>query len=195
MELQHINITLPVEGDLNLDLVRFIDVFHRWVGEQSLGELLIDVADYRHVGRGPLVALIGHEADYSIDLTDGRYGLRYGRKATLAGSNDDRLKQAWWSAAHVCELLEAEFSESGLKFSRTDFELTINDRALAPNKPNTYGSCREEIESFLRALWETEDFSLETEQEPRKLFGLKCRVDGKDFDLDKLLERTATASS
>ncbi len=42
----------------------------------------------------PGLMLIGHEADYSLDQTDGVLGLRYNRKAPLAGTNLDRLIQA-----------------------------------------------------------------------------------------------------
>ena len=58
------------------------------------GELLLDVADYRHVPAGPGVMLIGNEGDYSVDNTGDRLGIRYNRKAALDGDNQDRLRQA-----------------------------------------------------------------------------------------------------
>src|SRR5205807_2486817 len=85
IELQHINVKLLLEGGDDLDPV--IPIFHSWIQNQPFGELLIDVADYRHVHHGPGIVLIGHEADYSLDQTDGRLGLRYNRKAPLPGSN------------------------------------------------------------------------------------------------------------
>ena len=42
-------------------------------------KLLLDVADYKHVQEGPGIVLIGHEADYSLDLGGGRAGLVYDR--------------------------------------------------------------------------------------------------------------------
>jgi hypothetical protein len=149
MELQHVNVKMYVEGDVTFDLQRIVEVFHRWVSEQSLPGLWIDVADYRHVPAGPGIVLIGHEADYSFDNTDNRLGLRYNRKHPLAGSNHDRLTQAFHSAADVCRRLEHEFATHGLKFSRREFEMFINDRALAPNTAETRQECVSEIESFL----------------------------------------------
>ena len=105
MELQHINVKIYVDGDLAIDPAAFIDVFHEWVREHTLDELLIDVADYRHVPAGPGVMLIGHEGDYSMDNAGDRWGLRYNRKAAVDGSNDDRLRQALCSAVRACQLL------------------------------------------------------------------------------------------
>ena len=53
MNVQHVNVKFFVDGELNVDWERFIEVFHVWVAEQSTDELLIDVADYRHVPMGP----------------------------------------------------------------------------------------------------------------------------------------------
>ena len=75
-------------------------------------ELLLDVADYRHVHEGPGVVLIGHQANYSVDNTDNRLGVRYNRKAPLDGTNQDRLTQATRAALTAFQRLEAE---SGLK--------------------------------------------------------------------------------
>ena len=64
MNVQHVNVKFFVDGELNVDWERFIEVFHVWIAEQSTDELLIDVADYRHVPMGPGVILVGHEEDY-----------------------------------------------------------------------------------------------------------------------------------
>ncbi len=179
MDLQHINVKIYVDDELTVDPARFIEVFHRWIRERTLEELLIDVADYRHVPDGPGVLLIGHEADYSMDNRSGRYGLRYNRKAPLEGSNQDRFLQAMRSAAHACRLLEAEFKTEGpLKFSRQHFELFINDRALAPNTPETYTACWPELEAFLKTLLGGRDeFSLKHHSsDPRSRFGVSVTL-------------------
>ncbi len=182
MNLQHVNVKLMVEGDLNVDPARFIEVFHQWIRDEALEELLIDVADYRHVPSGPGVMLIALEADYSMDHADNRWGLRYNRKAPLEGANEGRFRQALRSAANASRLLEEEFAGTdGLKFSRREFELFINDRALAPNTPETYASCKPELESFLKQWLGHDEFSLEHRSDPRRLFGVSVKV-AKDFD-------------
>ena len=174
MELQHINVKFFVDGELNVDLEEFINVFHRLVGEQAMDEMMIDVADYRHVPDGPGIVMVGLEADYAIDQKDGRYGLRYNRKAPLEGSNQDRLRDAFDKAQKTCALLEGELT--GVRFSRSEFELFINDRALAPNTPDTLASAQPEIESFLRDGLGQSEFEINFESEPRKLFGAVIRL-------------------
>lgn len=150
MEFQHINVKLFVEGDLAVDPSRFINVFHEWIQTRAMPELLIDVADYCHVPAGPGVLLIGHEADYSMDNTGNRWGLRYHRKMPMDGTNVERMKQAFSSAAAAAGKLESHFAENGapIRFSRTEFEMFVNDRALAPNTPETLAVFRREVESF-----------------------------------------------
>ena len=195
MELQHVNVKLYVDGDLAVELVRFIEVFHQWIRDSILDELLIDVADYRHVPDGPGVLLVGHEADYSMDQTDGRVGLRYNRKAPVEGSNEDRFRQAFASAARACRLLEERFADDGpLRFSRQEFELFINDRALAPNTDETFVAYKPQIESFLTATLGHSDFSLERRAAKRSRFGVHVTV-AKAFDLDAIAATLKSSAS
>jgi len=189
LNLQHINVKIYVEDDSGVDLSRFIDVFHRWIKQQSLDELLIDVVDYRHVPAGPGVILIGHEADYAMDNKGGRLGLLYNRKAQLDGSNADRFGQALSSAAKACQMLENEFKDNGaLIFSRQEFELFINDRAIAPNTAETLRNCQDEIVSFLTDTVGHDQFSLEHHSDPRQRFGVEVKV-AKAFELAAISSR------
>ena len=174
LNLQHVNVKLFVDGELNVDLEEFINVFHPLVAQQAMDEMMIDVADYRHVPYGPGVVMVGLEADYSIDHKDGRWGLRYNRKAPLEGSNQDCLKDAFAKAHATAELLESKIS--GLKFSRSHFELFFNDRALVPNTPQTLAAAQPEIETFLRDTLGQSEFEVEYVSEPRKLFGATIRL-------------------
>ena len=176
MNIQHVNIKFFVESDFTIDLERLIEVFHGWVAEQSTTELLIDVADYRHVPDGPAVVLIGHEADYVLDKTDGRPGLLYNRKAACDGTNNDKLRQSVAAALQACEKLEQLFP--GLSFSRTQFELRINDRALAPNEQPTYDAFQPLLEEFVTTVLGQASFTSERHNaDRRKLFGLSVELD------------------
>ena len=187
MELQHVNVKIFVAGELPVDPVKFIDVFHRWIQEDKMPELLVDVADYRHVPKGPGVLLICHECDYSMDHTHGRWGMRYNRKAALEGSNADRFKQAVAGAARGCLQMEKEFAANGaLNFSRSELTLFVNDRAFAPNTPETLAAAKPDIESFFRAALGHSDFTLAHDRDPRARFGVTLKSK-KDFDLAKLV--------
>jgi hypothetical protein len=147
------------------------------------------VADYRHVPNGPGVMLIGHEADYSFDHNAGRYGMLYNRKAPVDGTNADRLRQALSAAAKASERLEVE-ADGQLKFSRSELELTINDRALAPNTAETLAECQPEIEAFLGDLLGHNDFAIQqTSTDPRCRFGVKVTTN-QPFELSTLNSTT-----
>src|SRR5580700_4062496 len=109
MQLQHVNVKLLVQSRGVASLEPLIPVFHGWIENRANSdELLIDVADYTHVPAGPGIVLIGHEGNYSVDNAANRLGVRYNRKAAVAGTNQDRLAQAARSALAACRRLEQE---------------------------------------------------------------------------------------
>jgi len=52
--------------DVPEDLSPAIEVLHRFIQRGSVEGLVLDVADYRHVPRGPGVVLVGHDVDYGF---------------------------------------------------------------------------------------------------------------------------------
>src|SRR5260370_24044056 len=99
INLQHINVKLVLKDSDSLDHGRDLDpvipVFHSWIQQQAFDELLLDVADYRHVEGGPGILLIGHEADYSLDNTDNRLGVRYNRKRSEERRVGKECRSRW----------------------------------------------------------------------------------------------------
>lgn len=189
MELQHINVKLLLEHPKDVDLELVIPLFHSWIQDQVCEELLLDVADYRHVKAGPGVVLIGHEADYSLDNTDDRLGLRYNRKATLEGSNQERLEQATRRALSALERLEAEPSLEGrVRFNRRDIEVFMNDRLLAHNREEGREQLERELRTFLARLLEGEQYSLSYGSDPRRLLGARISL-GRDFSTTDLVQK------
>jgi len=192
MELQHINVKLYLENSRNVDPEALIPVFHSWIQDQICEELLIDVADYRHVHAGPGVVLIGHEANYSVDKTDSRLGIRYNRKAVLGGSNHDRLKQALRAALIACQRLESDPRlERKVRFDRQEIQLSINDRLVAPNLEDTYTALKPELEVFFQELFEGNGLSLRHDRDPRHLFSVTVKS-AKPLDLEALLEKLSS---
>ena len=174
MNLQHIAFKIFVDGELTADWEQFINVFHGWVAAQSMPEMMIDVADYRHVPNGPGVVMVGHHADYYMDNTDGKPGLRYVCKVEKGGDNFDRIQQAFAAAASACTRLESEIS--GLRFSRQDFEVTINDRGLAPNNDATRSAIGAELPEIFEKMFSTGDVHVELQQDVRKLAGVTIKL-------------------
>jgi hypothetical protein len=139
MDIQHVNVKLFVERPERIDMSSYLTVFMEWIQEQPFDELLIDVADYRHVPNGPGVILVGHEASYSMDHTGGRLGLLYNRKSPMAGSVQSRIQQAIQAVLNAAERLQSHPSQlDALKFDFRSIQFILNDRLLAPNTKETY---------------------------------------------------------
>lgn len=150
-DFQHVNVKIFARRGSTVQWPSLIPIFHRWIREQALPELLIDVADYGHVPAGPGVMVIGHEANYSVDNREERLGLLYNRRAALAGSTQDRIRQAYESALAAAKKLEQEPELSGsLRFNEREAEFWVNDRLLAPNTPETYADLAREVSVFLK---------------------------------------------
>jgi hypothetical protein len=183
MELQHLMIKIPVDGALGLDSAKIVDIMHQWVAGQVMpGVLLVDVAELLHVPNGPGVIAVGHEADFALDHTGGTWGALYRRKTILSGNNQARLVRAIQSAAQIALRLQAAFPEA-IKFSRTEFDLIVNDRGIAPNTAETYAAALPEIEEGLRAMLGHGDFKLvRHDAERRQRFGVTV-MSGQPFDL------------
>src|SRR5713226_2156391 len=161
MDLQHVNVKLLVQDPEEVDLEPLIPIFHSWIQDQVCQELLLDIADYRHVDAGPGVVVIGHQADYSVDNTDNRLGVRYNRKAPLEGSNQDRLRQATRSALTACQRLESDPRLDGkLRFNGQEMEVFINDRLVAPNRDATHQAVKSDFEIFFQELLRGNEYSL-----------------------------------
>lgn len=185
MELQHINVKVFFEDGCGPDLESFINTFHAWIQDDKCDELLVDVADYRHVRGGPDVLLVAREADYCIESSDDRRGLVYNRKAAVSGSIPERIGQAMSAALRACKLLESEVD--GVQFSRRDFELMVNDRALAPNTEEVREALRPEFDSFLSSTFDG-NYTLEREEDPRRRLAARVRLE-KPFDLDATVSK------
>ncbi len=191
MDLQHVNVKLLLDHPADADLELLIPIFHSWIQGEVFDELLLDIADYRHVPAGPGVVLIGYQADYSVDNANERLGLRYNRKAVLDGSNQDRLAQAARAALHACQRLTAEPSLGGkCHFNGHDVELFINDRLLAPNREATRDAVEQDFQIFFERLFRGSEFSLTYESDPRRLFGVSAKA-SRSFSVEDLLANLA----
>ena len=129
--------------DLSVDVEEFIPVFHRWIREDVVpNELLLDVADYKHIIDGPAILLVGHEADYVVDLTGGKPGLQYVRKRDLGADLPEALATTLAQALNGIKLAETDIELQGKLKLRTDAAtIVLLDRLNYPNQsPNGSGA-------------------------------------------------------
>jgi hypothetical protein len=149
-----------VDDPSQVALDEYIPVFHRWIQEQRLAELLIDVADYRHVPDGPGVMLIAHDAHYALDTAEGRLGLLYSRRRethasrSTIGSVTERLCSVLSCALTACQQLEADSALHGrLRFRGNELLLRSNDRLDTPDTAETYEALHQHLAPCLALLY------------------------------------------
>ncbi len=171
MDIQHFRVKLFATPESHPDVAAAIPVFHRWIQEKRLPEMMIDVSDYQHVPQGPGVILVCHEAIYGLDQGHGRLGLLYNRRTAVDGSVTDRLRQALDAAESAAGLLEQEPEFAGhLRFDRQAWEVTVNDRALAPNTEATWNTLAPAMQAVFDTVMGSGRYRLHHYGEPRELF-------------------------
>ena len=180
-----------------VELEEFIPVFHDWIQTQQLDELLIDVADYRHVPQGPGVVLIAHDAHYVMDLTDARLGLLYSRRRETHPSRcailgvEDRLRSVWRCALTACQRLEAHPVLHGrLQFRGHELLLRCNDRLQAPNTTAAYDELCQHLTPFLATLYTGQQVEVQHIRENTSRLTVAIKVP-EFLDVDTLLTRLA----
>ena len=174
MESTKIQVKYFTSNDVELD--HFIPVFHRWIKDRVLDELVIDVADYGHVHHGPGVVLIGHASDYFLDQGEGRLGLLYSRKRD-PGPPEDRIADGFRRALNACRLLEQE-PGLGVKFRSEEVLVRFPDRLTAPNTDESFAALRGELEGVVS-----------------KLYGDSARIERVGAEKAPLTVRVAVASA
>ena len=148
-DIVRIGAKLYAENPEVVDLAAYIPLFHGWIQARDLDGVPIDVADYAHVPDGPGVMLIGHEADRSLDLGEGRPGIVYQRKRDLEGPLEERIALVIAQAARTADRIESEPAAGGVRFGRDEILLRFNDRLDAPNDDATLEALRPAIEAAL----------------------------------------------
>ncbi len=127
---QRLTVKRFLERPKTLERVAVVPVFHRWIQEQATPELLIDVADYRHIANGPGVILVGYQADYGLEQTEGRPGLLYRRKRDFPPTLLESLQQAF---RHLAQAEQRLSQDLDLVFRPQELELALVDRLRYPN--------------------------------------------------------------
>jgi hypothetical protein len=169
----------------HFELEALIPVFHRFIRDRSIEELMIDVVDYSHVPDGPGVVLIGHAADYYLGALDGKYGLVFSRKRD-APAAEARLEDAVRRLSNVARLLEQD-STVTLRFNTNEFSLRLTDRLHSPNDDASFASAKAEVEQLFGRLYAGAAISVERLEEPRGPLGLRIHT-GASPSLEALLE-------
>lgn len=189
MDLYRLGVKFFAGEGTTIALPEFIPVFHRWIQQKLLDDLLVDVADYSHVHAGPGVLLIAHEGNYGMDETGNRRGLVYYRKHPPAGGLEEGLLAICGKALQACRLLEEEPALGGrMKFDGRELQIFANDRLLAPNSEATFTALRPAFDSVLGRLYSGTAYVLERETDPKERFAIVVKTEAT-VSVEALLQR------
>lgn len=178
MEIQHLCVKRFVKYPERIDLRDFLTIFNEWIQHQVCDELMIDVADYRHVIDGPGVVLVGHEATYSMDQNGGRLGLLYSRKAIADDAPATRVSNAMRAILTAGDRLLSHPRLSGdLEFDDREFLFTVNDRLLAPNSEASFEAFSGALQSALGDFFD-EWYVTWVSADPRKRLSARVSAPG-----------------
>lgn len=174
--MNRIQVKLFAENLRPDQLESFVPVFHRWIREDVLDEMVIDVADYTHVPEGPGVVLIGHAADYYVDISENRPGLIYSRKRDLpegAHLVEDALRRVLRGA----EILSTEEDLSTKPtFSKQEILLRLPERLFVQNDDESFERVRGDVTAAFERVFPEQKFTLSREGDPRAPLTIRARV-------------------
>jgi hypothetical protein len=115
-----------------------VPAFHRFIREDAVGGIPIDVARYAHVVNGPGVMIVGHQLDFAIDMAEGRPGLSVTRKRDAQGGLADQVRELTAWAARLSLLLQDDDAVgAAARVGTGEVLVTILDRYEAPNDDET----------------------------------------------------------
>jgi hypothetical protein len=160
-------------------LPAFVPVFHRWIQEQAVEGLLIDVADYKHVHQGPGIMLVGHEGDYVIDEQDGRPGLQYrGKREWASDDLVERLQMVIRLALQARRVLEQEPALHGrLTFHEDEISLTFYDLLQTPNTSEVFEALSPSVETAIHRFYPNGRLTLtQATADPRRPLTIQAQI-------------------
>lgn len=188
MDLHKFGIKFFVDAG-RLDILKLIPVYHRWIQQSTLDDLLIDVADYTHVPAGPGMMLIAYEGNYALDETDHERGVVYYSKQPITGELPERFAQVARKALKAAALMSADAElEGALKVPGNHLQFLANDRLVAPNTDEAYAGLEPALKVFLDRLYAGARYTLTRETHPKARLSVQVRAEG-EVALDTLLAR------
>ena len=187
MQPKRLSVKFYIEQPHEINLPECVTVFQQWIQRQAVEGMLIDVVDYKHVHHGPGVVLIAHEADYGLDLGEGRPGLLYVRKRDVPPTLETSLHTAFRQALLATKELATEPSLPGLRFNYSEVRIAFIDRLNTPNTLEAFEATVSDVRTFLETLYEDVEIS-RAGDDPRDLLEFAIKTSNA-ADVDSLLAK------
>ena len=177
MEPHRISVKLYLEDPSALDPESVVPAFHRFIREDAVGGIPIDVARYAHVVNGPGVMIIGHQLDFAIDLAEGRPGISVTRKRDARGGLAEQVRELTAWAARLSLLLQDDDAVGAAATVGTgEVLVTILDRYEAPNDDETLVRAEPALREALGPLSDCASVDVERLGTHRDPFAVRVQV-------------------
>ena len=187
--LKRYKLTIFAEPVAAVSAKTIIPVFHKWIREQSIDELLIDVADYTHLPSGPKALLVGHEANLAIEASSDCVGLCYIRKRNASEQLAQNLVSGAKTLVQAAQMLESDSDamlNGNFTFQTDKLVFSANDRLLAPNTPTIDEAIKNILQTFGEQLHGTKSVSITSQiTEGQPSFAITSQ---NDVPLENLLK-------
>ncbi len=189
MDLQYLNWKVYLDNPAEAEPHEWFKVLNDWIPDSP--EIFVDVADYAHVQDGPVVILVGHYLNLSLDHTGRRLGLLYDYKHPMDGSNEDKLKSSLLGLLRAAKRLEDEagFGKKP-RFKAGELRFIVNSRAIAPNSAETLEAVGPELTKVLAKACGEGGFTVEHLPDPRQRFMVQVKAKASP-SLADLIQRLA----
>ena len=156
-----------------------VPIFHEWIRERVLDLVMLDVADYAHAPDSPGIMLVCHEVSFSLDRTDGRFGLLAQRRTPIDGTAAEAIALTIRHALDVGARLERDPRLAGkLKLDPSTLRIEANDRLLAPNSDAGYEAFAPLVRDGVRMAFGRGEAVVERiDNDPRDRLAVEVRLD------------------
>lgn len=176
MSFQKLGIKVYVKNSEGLDLQSFMVTFNDWIRDNAIPGVLIDVADYTHMHKGPGVVLVSHEANWALDNQAGEPGMLVSWKLDREGSLDEKIQHVHELVTRACDLIEKSSRHQGVQFDRSWFKVFVNDRLNAPANEESYQQLEKALEKFVASTFKNQKPTFKRNEDLRKRVAVSVRL-------------------
>ncbi len=137
-----------------------VALFHDWIRNKIVEGMLIDVADYKHVHEGPAIVLVGHDVDYTVDLSEARPGLVVTRKHPTPSDLTEDIRQGVRRVLAAARALQRK-ADPPVRFRTDELRVQLIDRLRFPQSADAAEAVRGAIEPLFAKLFDPSGFTIE----------------------------------
>ncbi|HEX9889672.1 MAG TPA: rhodanese-like domain-containing protein [Nitriliruptorales bacterium] len=166
-----LSVRFPVR-EVPPDLEPAIGAFHRFIRQGLVEGFVLDVADYRHVPRGPGVMLVGHDVDYGVNHDEFTAVRKRSASDPAAVQLRDLLRMGLGAIDAI-----ADDHELAVTCDRSRFEVSVHDRRLGPSE-EVGNTLRAEVEPVVSELFgEDASVTVAASDDPRRAPSVRVQAD------------------